>query len=187
MATKTRTRPKLNSPLHMYMRQLSVGVFVDSLNVFKKRIFANLLFWLALFAGECVIRSPSPLRLIIMLVFSLQRQWRFPSSLKTSRFQCQAMRQLFHLKPVTPYFAPPTTPMPIKWRLNLFSTSNHSNRELIPSGHGMKRNQVPQLLLLDHSSYSLSRRKSIWTLILVMPAVISCHLQYPLFILCINI
>lgn len=38
---------------------------------------------------------------------------------------------------------PLSTPIPIKWRLNPFRTSNHSNRELIPSGHGMKRNWVP--------------------------------------------
>lgn len=75
---------------------------------------------------------------------------------------------------------PPTTPIPIKWRLNPFRTSNHSNRELIPSGHGMKRNRVPQLLLLDHGSGSLLGKWSIWALIHVMSTEISCHPQYPI-------
>ena len=72
--------------------------------------------------------------------------------------------------------------IPIKWRLNPFRTSNHSNRELIPSGHSMERNRVPQLLLLDPSSCSLMGKRSIWAslrLTFVVRAVISGHLRHP--------
>lgn len=36
---------------------------------------------------------------------------------------------------------PPSTPICTKWRLNPFRTRNHSNWELIPSGHSMRETQ----------------------------------------------
>lgn len=55
------------------------------------------------------------------------------------------------------YSIPPPTPIPIKWSLNPFRTSNHSNRELILPGHSMKGNQALHLSFLDHSSSSSMR------------------------------
>ncbi len=138
----------------------------------------------AVFAGRFVIRGLRSCRLVIMLLLLYK-----DNNSSHPPIRCELKNFLFSIPGSEATFldkgngslhpTPPSTPIPIKWRLNPFRTSNHSSRELIPSGQGMKRNRVPQLLLLDHGSCSLMG-KSIWALILVMSAEISCHLQYPI-------